>query len=203
MYNDSVRDGGNQIRDAASGDRLLFALAEQLEAAGERYDLVVVGGSALLALRLVERPTRDVDVVALNAGDVLRSAVALPRALLAARDRVAVDLGVTEDWLNSGPARLLDFGLPDGFAQRWTTRRYGPALTVRWASRYDQIHFKLYAAVDQAGKHLRDLEALAPAEDELVAAARWARTHDPSEGFLEPLVQALAYFGVEDVDLGA
>jgi hypothetical protein len=166
-------------------------------------DLVVVGGSALLALELVRRPTRDVDVVALRGDQGLGSAVELPEPLLAARDRVAGDLGVTTDWLNSGPARLLDLGLPEGFEERWTTRRYGPALTVRWASRFDQVHFKLYAAVDQAGKHLRDLEALAPTGDELVAAAQWARTHDPSEGFLEPLVQALAYFGVEDADLGA
>ena len=50
---------------------------------------------------------------------------------MAARDRVAGDLGVTDDWPNSGPARLLDFGLPEGFEERWTTRRYGPALAVR------------------------------------------------------------------------
>lgn len=115
---------------------------------------------------------------------------------------VASDLNVPAEWLNSGPAEMLRLGLPDGFETRWTTQRYGPALTVRWASRVDQIHFKLYAAVDQAGKHLRDLEALEPQRDELIAAARWSRQHDPSEGFLEPLRQALAYFGVEDVDLG-
>jgi hypothetical protein len=196
MYND-------QIPNADAADVLLTALAEQLGAVGERYDLVVVGGSALLALGLVQRPTRDVDVVALGGAEGLGSAIELPGPLLSARDRVAGDLGVTTDWLNSGPAGLLDFGLPEGFEERWTTRRYGSALTVRWASRLDQVHLKLYAAVDQAGKHLRDLEALAPTGDELVVAARWARTHDPSEGFLESLVQALAYFRVEDVDLGA
>lgn len=193
----------DQITDAGVADGLLRALAEQLQAEGERFDLVVVGGSALLALDLVRRPTRDVDVVALGEAGALRSAVELPEALVVARDRVAGDLGVTRDWLNSGPARLLDFGLPEGFEERWTTRRYGPALTVRWASRLDQVHLKLYASVDQAGKHLRDLEALAPTAEELIEAARWARTHDPSEGFLEPLVRALAYFGVEDADLGA
>jgi len=193
----------DQISDSEAADRLLLALADQLDAVGQRFDLVVVGGAALLALDLVRRPTRDVDVVALGEAKALRSAVELPEALLVARDRVAGDLGVTKDWLNSGPARLLDLGLPEGFEERWVTRRYGPALTVRWASRLDQVHFKLYAAVDQAGKHLRDLEALAPTAEELVAAARWARTHDPSEGFLEALVQALAYFGVEDAGLGA
>jgi hypothetical protein len=110
-------------------------------------------------------------------------------------------MGVPAGWLNSGPAELLRFGLPDGFEARWETQRYGEGLTVRWASRFDQIHFKLYAAVDQAGKHVRDLEALQPTRDELLSAARWSREHDPSEGFLSVLTQALTYFGVEDAEL--
>jgi hypothetical protein len=190
------------IENADVVDELLSALEEQVRAAGLAYDLVVVGGSALLALDLVHRATQDVDVVALFGPGGLRSAVDLPAGLLAARDRVARDFGVPEDWLNSEPAEMLRLGLPNGFEQRWETREYGPALTVRWASRRDQVHLKLYAAVDQAGKHLRDLEALDPRPDELIAAARWAREHDPSDGFLVPLREALAYFGVQDADLG-
>jgi hypothetical protein len=34
----------------------------------------------------------------------------------------------------------------------------------------------------------------------MIAAARWARTHDPSDGFRVLCVQALAAFGVEDGD---
>jgi hypothetical protein len=84
------------------------------------------------------------------------------------------------DWLNAGPASLLDLGLPEGFLQRAQRRSYGEALTVLFASRTDQIHFKLYAAVDQgAGWHFADLQALEPTEPEL-QAARWSRTHDPS-----------------------
>jgi len=141
-------------------------------------------------------------VVALAVEDELRSAVALPPELLAAVEVVARDFRVSNDWLNNGPAELLRFGLPAGFEARWETQSYGPALRVHWASRFDQIHFKLYAAVDQAGKHLRDLEALHPTSDELIAAARWSREHDPSEGFLSALREALQYFGVEDADLG-
>jgi hypothetical protein len=192
----------DQILDSSAADELLAALELQLRAAGQAYDLVVVRGAALLALELVDRPTRDVDVVALAEVGQMRSARELPEPLEKAKDLVARDLGVTTDWLNSGPAALLDFGLPRGFEDRWTTREYGPALTVRWASRFDQVHFKLYAAVDQAGKHLRDLIALEPRPEELVAAGRWAREHDPSEGFLMMLREALAYFGVEDADLG-
>ena len=58
--------------------------------------------------------------------------------------------------------------------------------------------------VDQgAGKHEADLRALDPTRDELLAAARWTRTHDPSDGFREQLVAALAYLGVDDVRLDA
>lgn len=182
------------------GARAAARARAQLGADNQTHDLVIVGGSALLALDLVQRATQDVDVVALAQDGRLVSAVELPTGLVAARNRVARDFGISDDWLNSGPASMLRFGLPEGFEQRWEVRRYGAALTVRWASRFDQVHLKLYAAVDSGGKHVRDLEALSPTPDELIAAARWTRGHDPSEGFLGPLRAALAYFGVADVD---
>jgi predicted nucleotidyltransferase len=89
---------------------------------------------------------------------------------------------------------------------RVATKTYGPALTVHFASRYDLTHFKLHAFVDRGdigGKHGNDLLALAPDRDELVAAARWTTTHDPSPGYREMLERALEYLGVEDADLDA
>jgi hypothetical protein len=141
-----------RIGSADAAHELLAALEEQLRVRGQSYDLVVVGGSALLALGLVQRATQDVDIVALADGGRLASAVNLPSELLSAAARVARDFGVSADWLNSGPAELLRFGLPRGLEERWETQSYGPGLTVRWTSRFDQIHLKLYAAVDQAGK---------------------------------------------------
>lgn len=186
-----------------AGYALLRALAEQLRAVGERFELVVIGGSALQALGVVSRPTHDVDIVALLHGSRLESAKPLPAALAAASTRVGRDFGVAEDWLNAGPTDLLDFGLPAGFEQRLSERRYGDALTVHFAGRRDQVHFKLYALVDQGpGKHEADLRALDPTAAELVMAARWTRTHDPSSGFRQELERALAYLGVRDADLG-
>lgn len=128
MTNDS------QLVSAAATHGLFSALGEQLGLLGDRYDLVVIiGGSALLALGFVARPTRDVDVLALAYGDRLLPAKPLPGRLAQASARVARD-----------------------FATR----------------------------------------------DELVAAARWSRTHDPSEPHREILVEALAYLGVTDADLG-
>jgi Nucleotidyltransferase of unknown function (DUF6036) len=188
-----------ELEDQAQTERLFAALGEQIEAQGARIELVVIGGSALLALGLISRPTRDVDVVALLEAGRLSDPRPLPETLLAARDRVARDFGLPEGWLNPGPASLLDFGLPGGFLERLESRTYGSALRVHFASRFDQIHFKLYAMADgTAGKHEADLRELNPSRDELVAAARWTRTHDPSEPFREELLKALAALGVED-----
>ena len=185
-------------------DAVLAALGEQLAAAGERFELVVIGGSALVALGLVRRATRDVDVVALRSEGALVSAKPLPTALVAAGDRVARDFGLDPGWLNSGPTDLLGFGLPEGFESRLVSRAYGSALTVHYAERLDQIHFKLYALTDQGpGRHEADLRALNPSPAELAAAARWARTQDPSHGFREMLLAALDHLGVHDADLGA
>lgn len=192
--------------DITSGketDRLLSALGEQLAALGLSFELVVVGGSGLLALGLIERSTRDVDVLALWAGGELGTAKPLPAALETARDRVARDFSLPADWLNPGPTDLLEFGLPVGFIDRLERRDYGDGLTVYFASRYDQIHFKLYALVDQGpGKHEADLRALSPTEEELLEAARWSRRHDPSEGYEQVLREVLAHIGVRDADLG-
>jgi hypothetical protein len=190
------------IGSHGAADELLTALAEQLAARGESFVVVVVGGSALLALDLGHRPTRDVDVLAIQSGDRLVTAEPLPEVLVAARDVVARDFGLPSDWLNAGPASLVDLGLPEGLKERAERRVYGPGLTVLFASRFDQIHLKLYATVDQgAGKHLTDLTALNPTADELLAAARWTRTHDPSEGYRTVLTEVLAHFGVPDGSL--
>jgi hypothetical protein len=186
-----------------SAERILEALGEQLTARGERYELVVIGGSALLALGLVERATKDVDIVALRSGETLDSAKPLPEGLGVARDLVARDFSLLPQWLNPGPTELLEFGLPDGFVGRLERRDHGTGLTAYFASRLDQIHFKLYAAVDEGGpgKHEADLRALAPTEAELIAAARWSQTHDPSPGYAQELRGALEFLGVADVDL--
>lgn len=121
-----------------------------------------------------------------------------------AATEVGAALGLGSQWLNTGPAGLLDFGLPRGLEERVTIREFG-ALQVHLPAREDLICFKLYALVDQGprSKHMTDLLALKPTSDELIEAARWTRTHDPSVGFLGELRGALAHLGVEvsNVDL--
>ena len=161
------------ISGADTVHELLGALGEQLGRLGAAYEVVVVGGSALLALGLIDRPTKDVDLLATATEGGVRSIAPLPADLVAARDRVARDFSLPSSWLNEGPASLLDFGLPEGFLGRVERREYEPALTALFASRFDQVHFKLYATVDQGpGKHEADLRTLEPTTEELIAAAR-------------------------------
>src|ERR1700759_3564325 len=143
-----------EITDETIG--LLFsALSDQLQALGSSLEIVVIGGSALTALGLVKRATRDVDLLAIA-----------------------------------------------GFMSRVTSRSYGPALMVYFASRLDQIHFKLFAMVDQGGgRHEADLRELNPSPEEPIAAARWSMTQDPSPGYRSVLAGALEVLGVNDADL--
>ena len=187
-------------------DQALSLLAGRLDLAQtDPVRLVICGGSALIAVSLRRRTTRDMDVVALlSAAQEPISPDPLPDFLLRAADQVARDLGLFEGWLNNGPSRgeggLFQMGLPEGFVGRLTEKKYGPRLAVYFIGRLDQIHFKLYAAADQRdGTHLNDLKALHPTAEELEAAARWAMTHDVSEGFKMVLKELLTQLGHESV----
>ena len=186
-------------------DQIMNALGEQLSIINKSHiDLLVCGGSALHALGLVSRTTKDVDVVAIvlhNAtnGLTLGTAQPLPQSLVEAAKKVERDFQMKDDWLNPGPTSALDFGLPEGVLERAETHNYGKYLTVRFISRYDQIYFKLYAAVDQGGKHYQDLIALKPTAEELKNAASWSMTHDVSEGYRNALKDMLIEMGYSDV----
>lgn len=184
----------------------LRLLAGRLDLAkSDPIGLVVCGGSALIAKELILRVTKDVDVLALmDARGQLVSPAPLPGFLLKAAKDVARDLGLAEDWLNNGPSSdaggLFQLGLPDGIENRLDEQQYGPRLTVYFVGRFDQIHFKLYAAADRReGTHLDDLLSLEPTDAELESAARWAMTHDVSPAFRMILKQLLREIGREDV----
>jgi len=187
--------------DARQVHHLLGQLAEALELEGaDPVELVVCGGAALQVAGLVARATEDIDVVAsvVDGEDV--DPEPFSEGLKAAIRRVGMDHGLPENWLNSGPRENQRLGLPEGLLERAESREYGPLLRVRFIARFDQIHFKLYAAVDLGlGKHVNDLQALSPQSDEIRAAALWAMTHDVSEGFRVMLLQALRALGFQDV----
>lgn len=185
-------------------DRALTLLGEVIARSGRPHQhFVVCGGSSLLALDLVSRSaTRDVDVLARLEGKQLVQPKPLPSWVQEAADAVQRELNLPAHWFNTGPAddSFFRLGFPAGLEERLTQRPYGAALTISFISRYDQIFFKLYAAADQGpGRHVADLLDLKPTADELLAAARWTREQDPSEGFRMALGDLLKHLGHGDV----
>ena len=159
----------------------------------------MIGGSGLIAIEVVTRARRDVDVLALEVDGTLVSAEPLPDAVVTAAALVARDLGLDEYWLNAGPTSLLAHGPPPGFSERLIRRDYGTSLRVSFASRVDQIFFKLYAAADRREpRDFADLRSLNPTTAELHDAARWARTHNMPGPFDDELARTLSDLGVQD-----
>jgi hypothetical protein len=183
-------------------EQALRLLAEKLEFdRAEPVSLVVCGGASLIALGLVSRTTKDVDVLALmdEQGRLLPSDP-LPESVSRAVSEIAGQLDLYPNWLNGGPTDLLKWGLPQGFRDRLTRRDYGARLTIWHVSRLDQIHFKVFAATDAGpGRHVDDLLQLKPTKAELLSAARWALTQDASEGFVTILKEMLRELGHEDI----
>jgi len=177
----------------------LAALGQLLEERGLRYELYAVGGGALQLLGLITRPTRDIDIAGTVEGQLILPIRALPSPLVRAIEDTARVFRISPQWVNAGPRSLLDLGLPQGAIGR-AHRRQWAGLVLNLAARRDQIFFKLYAAADQGprSKHYEDLRRLRPTREELRAAAAWARTHDPSEGFETELRAAVRDLGVAD-----
>jgi hypothetical protein len=189
-------------------EEALQTLGAVLESRQLSSRILVAGGSSLLLLGLIDRPTADLDVIGLaSSGDRYVKAETIPAALADAARDVGLALGLPLNWLNNGPASLFDFGLPAGFEGRVSIHSYG-ALEVHVTGRFDlvcfKVCFKLYAAVDHSGyqtsKHLADLKDLDPTVGELELAARWTRTQDASEGFEGELIKILAALGVGTAD---
>lgn len=187
-------------------EKAFFALSEQLEALGASpLEMVVCGGAALNVLGFVRRTTKDVDIIAFierakDEAPILKKAEKIVPVLAEAAKRVARDFNLPENWLNTQPASVMDFGLPPGFMARLESRSYGRNLVIHFLGRYDLIHFKLHAAADQSGgKHYNDLLALKPTAKEIEEAARWSMGHDASEGYKFLLKEFLTKIGSADV----
>lgn len=114
-------NGSEAVRTA------LTRVGELLAASGDPVAIVILGGAALNMLRIVERPTVDVDILAFatpaprgapTAASIQPPPQPMPEHLRRAVDQVAADLGLPKEWLNTGPALQWRAGLPPGLANR-------------------------------------------------------------------------------------
>ncbi len=138
---------------------------------GLRLEAIVIGGAALNLLGIASRPTRDCDILHPE----------LPAPILEAARSFAVETRgqgevLRDDWLNNGPASLVDV-LPDGWRERLQPAFAGRALLLRSLGRPDLLKSKLFALCDR-GTDLGDCIALAPTADELSAALSWLEAQD-------------------------
>ncbi|MEI6177416.1 MAG: hypothetical protein WCS43_11040 [Verrucomicrobiota bacterium] len=151
----------------------LELLGALLEESGVSISLVVAGGSALLAQKITSRNTHDVDVIALDGGDT--RAHPLPVVLTEAVVRVARELGLAPNWLNSSMSLFLGRDqLPELIWWSFDTRSYGSRLRVSFIRRDGLILLKLHAALDRnEPRDLTDLTALQPNEEETRRHLDW------------------------------
>lgn len=171
--------------DFQSADQIELALSrlgELLAASGAApMGLLVCGGASLIVRAQVARTTHDVDVITYFGGRLpgqgeLQRHTEFQDVVVQMAAQIAADMDLDEDWLNLGPSSLVVLGLPDGIMDRAQRRDYGKRLTVFFLDRLDQIHLKLYAALQREERHVQDLLALKPTDDEMLQAKRWIET---------------------------
>ena len=167
--------------------RLLQELDQWMELEDCRpVDWVVCGGAALGLQELLDRPTRDVDILG-RWDEAILDIVGIetfPEDMVACINRVAANhpelAGMGQNWINLGPRTLVQAGLPKGLEDRLRALRVGNKLTLRLLARQDLLALKLYAAVDDLGSrqeiHFADLNGLEPTYNELDWAVEWLRT---------------------------
>jgi len=167
--------------------------------------LVVCGGAALVAIGLVARGTQDVDIVALlratRANLEILENKSLPTEVERLVAEIGLELGIRKDWLNFDASPLIDFGFPPEMTKRLIKKPYGLCLTVYFISRFDQVHFKMFAAMDpkDGTRHLGDLLDLKPRENEVTAAVAWLLGRKTSPEFKSGLFQVLERIGYERI----
>jgi hypothetical protein len=149
--------------DPTATHPLLLELNDALAIEGaEPVDLIVCCGTALGILGLVQRPTRDVDVISGWSSATLQIVQidcfppAVERAIVRVADAHSElkSSGITnaKPWVNLGPRGLLDFGLPLGCTGRLTPRTIVPAphAAASRPARPDRLQ-----AVRRCGRHPR------------------------------------------------
>lgn len=181
-------------------EEILQLLGERLTliAPEKNWNLVVCGGAALAVLNLVQRTTKDIDVIG-QFKDGQIEYTGFDSKFKEQISIVAVLFNLPSDWINTRPESFIRSGLPPGLLQRLILKKYGKNLTIGFISRYDQIFLKLYASVDRGGYHVDDLIKLKPTEEELSDACKWVCEQDTSEAFAVLLKSMLEQIGFNNV----
>ncbi len=153
---------------------IIEAFDLHLHGLGLNFEGIVIGGAALALMGVIQRPTRDFDILVPELPASIASAA---RDFAKAQRESGVELH--SDWLNNGPMQLDDV-LPIGWRERATRIFEGQALALSTLGRPDLLKNKLFALCDR-GTDLPDCIALAPTAAELAECAPWLEVQDGNE----------------------
>jgi Nucleotidyltransferase of unknown function (DUF6036) len=146
----------------------LFLQKRQIE-----FSAIAIGGAALSILQIIDRGTRDLDLLA----SVIPDEVAF-----AARDFARLH-ALAENWLNNGPSSL-EKDLPPHWRKDIQPLYQGQNLKLWTLSRIDLIRTKFWAMCDRM-RDLDDLIAIAPTLEELEIAVKWVKPLDGNEKWVD------------------
>lgn len=136
---------------------------------GAKFEAVIIGGSALIVLKIIQRETIDIDcltpVISKHILDLAQEF----------RD-LNPNLHLTEKWINNGPESLVR-DLSPGWRERVEKIFEGKALTFFTLGRLDLLKTKLFAFCDRA-IDFKDCIAMKPTAAELNDAIEWVKDRD-------------------------
>ncbi len=151
-----------------NSDALFRRLDEELSKLNERRVLIACGGGALIAMKITERRTRDIDIIAPAIDPTLQD-IAI---------RLAQEFGLSKQWLNNGPSSLAR-DLTSGWEGRTVSVFRGKCLELKALGREDLLATKLYAFCDREDD-FEDVIKLAPTHEELNRLVPWVLARDAS-----------------------
>jgi len=147
-----------------------------------RFEGVAIGGAALVVLDVIQRSTRDVDLLEEE----------IPEAISKAASEFANLHGLSEQWFNAGPADLMR-NLPSNWKTDLQQLYSGKSLTLRTLSRINIIRTKFWAMCDRM-RDVDDLIAISPTDEEIEIAIHWVSPLDANPGWpkhIESMAKAL------------
>jgi len=145
-----------------------------LEQRGLKLSAVLVGGAALGLLGVIDRQTRDCDVLCPD----LTTAV-LDSAIEFAKAQRQLGTPLDDEWLNNGPSSLVK-QLPLGWDTRLRQVFSGSSISLSTLGHTDLLLSKLFALCDR-GTDLPDCLALKPTLDDLKESLPWLVEQDANE----------------------
>ncbi|MGH1467614.1 MAG: DUF6036 family nucleotidyltransferase [Bdellovibrionales bacterium] len=151
-------------------DKAIIEFDEFLSRKGLNFEGVIIGGAALLILKISDRQTRDVDCLYPEIPDEIKQA-----SIDFSRDSKTVQ--VEEDWLNNGPSSLVK-SLPQGWEKRLQPLFKGKALSLNTLGRADLLKTKLFAYCDRTDPDFSDLLKLKPTAKEILDSSTWVKNCD-------------------------